>query len=131
MERKKMIVITPEENKYLQRLFGVSAVTVWHAIKYHRNNEIHKKIRTAAIERGGQQMVLTHEFDTIYITNREDADGTMSRYLIQPFRNGALIEGSLRTGQVTLRNKHGEVVRIYDNPLLSEMKKIQERAMSL
>ena len=34
---------------------------------------LHKKIRKAAIERGNPQMVLTPEFEAIYITNREDA----------------------------------------------------------
>lgn len=63
MERKKQIVITPEESKYIQKTFGVSNTTVWHALTYRRSNEIHRKIRKSAIERGGQQMhphVLVH-----------------------------------------------------------------------
>ena len=95
MERKKIIVVTPEETKYLARLFNVSSVTVWAALKYRKSNLIHKKIRKAAIERGGQQMVLAPEFDTIYITNRADADKGMSRYMVQTFENGATLEGNL------------------------------------
>lgn len=131
MERKKQIVITPEESKYIQKTFGVSNTTVWHALTYRRSNEIHRKIRKFAIERGGQQMVLSPEFDTIYITNREDADGTMTRYMIQAFENGCVVEGSFRTGMLTIRNNRGEVVRTYDNPRYSEIKAIQEVAQSL
>lgn len=29
MERKRIIVITPEERKYLQKMIGCSGVTVW------------------------------------------------------------------------------------------------------
>ncbi len=53
MERKRIIVVTPEEAKYLARRFGVSGVTVWAALRYRKSNLIHKKIRKAAIERGG------------------------------------------------------------------------------
>ncbi|MDE6339243.1 MAG: hypothetical protein K2K97_05595, partial [Muribaculaceae bacterium] len=68
MERKRIIVLTPEENRYIRKVFKVSVTTVWHAVKYVRNNDIHKKIRKFAIERGNPQMVLAPEFDTIYLT---------------------------------------------------------------
>lgn len=131
MERKKQIVITPEESKYIQKTFRVSTTTVWHALTYRRSNDIHRKIRKFAIERGGQQMVLSPEFDTIYITNREDADKRMTRYMIQTFENGAVLEGNLSTGMVTVRNKRGEVAYSYDNPVVTEIRAIQELAMSL
>lgn len=131
MERKKQILITPEESKYIQKTFRVSNTTVWHALTYRRSNEIHRKIRKFAIERGGQRMVLVPEFDTIYITNRQDADGYMTLYMIQYFENGAVLEGSFRTGEGTLRNNRGEVVKTYKNLLLSEIGKIQELALSL
>ena len=131
MERKKIIVTPPEEAKYLARLFKVSSVTVWAALKYRKSNLIHKKIRKAAIERGGQQMVLTPEFDTIYLTNREDADNSMTRYMVQPFENGATLEGNLSTGLVVIRDKRGEVRGLWANPKLSEIAAIQEVAMSL
>lgn len=131
MERKKQILITPEESKYIRKTFRVSNTTVWHALTYRRNNDIHRKIRKFAIERGGQRVVLTPEFDTIYIVNREDADGNMTRYMIQYFENGAVLEGSFRTGEGTLRNNRGEVVSTYKNILLAEIGKIQELAMSL
>ena len=45
MERKRIIVITPEERKYLQKMIGCSGVTVWEAVKYRKSNDIHKRIR--------------------------------------------------------------------------------------
>lgn len=131
MERKKIIVLTPEENRYIQRTLKVSNTTVWHAVKYVRNNDIHKKIRKFAIERGNPQMVLAPEFDTIYITNREDADKGMTRYMVQTFENGATLEGNFSTGVITVRNNHGEVKGEWHNPRVSELKAIQEVAMSL
>ena len=131
MERKRIIVTTPEEAKYLARLFKVSSVTVWAALKYRKSNLIHKKIRKAAIERGGQQMVLAPEFDTIYITNREDADKGMTRYMVQTFENGATLEGNFKTELVVIRDKNGEVKGEWHSPRLSEIGKIQEQAASL
>lgn len=131
MERKKIIAVTPEEAKYLARLFSVSSVTVWAALKYRKSNLIHKKIRKAAIERGGQQMVLIPEFEAIYITNRQDADKGMTRYMVQPFENGATIEGNFKTGLVIIRDKNGQIRGEWNSPRLSEMGKIQEQAASL
>ncbi len=131
MERKRIILVTPEETKYLARLFNVSTVTVWAALKYRKSNLIHQKIRKAAIERGGQQMVLTPEFEAIYITNRQDADKSMTRYMMQPFENGATIEGSFKTGLVVIRDKNGEVKGQWQNPKMSEIAAIQEVAKSL
>ena len=45
MERKRIIVITPEERKYLQKMIGCSGVTVWEAVKYRKSNDIHKRIQ--------------------------------------------------------------------------------------
>lgn len=131
MERKRIILVTSEETKYLARLFNVSTVTVWAALKYRKSNLIHQKIRKAAIERGGRQMVLTPEFEAIYITNRQDADKSMTRYMMQPFENGATIEGNFKTGLVVIRDKNGEVKGKWNSPRLSEIGKIQEQAASL
>ena len=127
MERKRIIVTTPEDAKYLARLFNVSSVTVWAALKYRKGNLIHKKIRKAAIERGGQQMALVPEFEAIYITNREDADKEMRRYMLEAFENGATLEGCFATGTFTVRDKHGIArgewhdVKVKDTPAIQEV----------
>lgn len=131
MERKRIIVITPQERDYLMKLFGCCDVTVYEAVKYRKDNPLHRKIRKAAIERGNPQMVLAPEFDTIYITNRADADKGMTRYMVQTFENGATLEGNLTTGLVVIRNKRGEIKGQWDSPKLSEIAAIQEVAQSL
>ena len=131
MERTRIIATTTEEAKYLARLFNVSSVTVWAALKYRKSNDIHKRIRKTAIERGNPQMVLAPEFKTIYITNREDADKEMRSYMVQNFENGATLEGCLDTGLVVIRDKRGEVKGQWQNPQVSEIKAIQEVAQSL
>lgn len=131
MERQRIIAVTPEEAKYLAGLFKVSGVTVWAALRYRKDNAVHRKIRKAAIERGGRQMVLAPEFDTIYITNREDADSGKSRYMVQTFANGSTLEGNLGTGAVEVRDRHGKIRGRWDNPVLSDISAIQEVAQSL
>ncbi len=76
-------------------------------------------------------MALVPEFEAIYITNRADADKGMTRYMVQPFENGATLEGNLSTGLVVVRDKRGEVKGEWDSPKLSELKAIQEVAQSL
>ena len=131
MERKRIIVITPEESLYIQKAFKVSNTTVWHAVKYIRHNTIHEKIRKFAIERGNPQMVLVPEFETIFLYNRVDADKERRYYMVQTFKNGATIEGCINTGLVELRNKRGEVVESWQNPQVKELTAIQEMAQSL
>lgn len=131
MERTRIIATTPEEAKYLARLFNVSSVTVWAALKYRKSNDIHKRIRKAAIERGNPQMVITPEFEAIYITNGKDADENMTRYMVQTFENGATLEGNLKTGLVVIRDGHGVIRCQWNNPQVSDIPKIQEQAMNL
>ena len=76
-------------------------------------------------------MVIAPEFDTIYITNRRDADEKMHRYMVQSFENGATLEGCFQTGLVEVRDKRGEVKGQWQSPTLTEIAAIQEVAMSL
>lgn len=131
MERKRLIVITPQERDYLMRVFECSDVTVYAAVKYRKNNLLHRKIRKAAIERGNPQMVLVPEFDTIYINNRPDADKKTTRYMEQFFENGATLDGNMETGIIEVRDKNGELRGRWQNPSMKELTAIQEMALSL
>lgn len=134
MERNtpnRIIAITPEERNWLMRQFKVSNVTVWQAVKYKRNNDIHKRIRKAAIERGNPQMVLAPEFDTIFLYNRKDADDTQRYYMVQTFENGATLEACLDTGLVEIRDNNGRVAGQWKNPLMSYISVIQAKAQLL
>lgn len=131
MERKRIIAITPEENRYIQKAFRVSGVTVWQAVKFIKNGDLHKKIRKCALERGNPIMVVAPEADTIFIENRKDADKGMCRYMVQTFENGVTLEGNLSTGTVTIYDKRGGIAYQYDNPKVNELKAIQELAMMI
>ena len=131
MERTRIIVITPEERNWLMRQFKVSNVTVWQAVKYKRNNEIHKRIRKAAIERGNPQMVLVPEFETIFLYNRKDADEEQRYYMMQTFENGATLEACLDNGLVEIRDNTGTVLGQGKNPELGKLSAIQEVVQSL
>ncbi len=131
MERKRIITATPDEVKFIAKAMNVSTVTVYAALKYKASNQVHRKIRKYAIERGNPQMVLTPEFEAIYLTNREDADKKVSRYMVQPFENGATLEANLSTGLAVLRDKNGDVKGQWDSPGLKELSAIQEVARLL
>lgn len=130
MERKRIIVITPQENKYIQKAMNCSNVSVYEAVSFRKDNDLHKRIRKFAIERGNPIMVLALESDTIFITNRKDADKGMCRYMVQTFENGATLEGNMATGRMVVRDKHGVVKGIWESPRLSEIAAIQEMAKS-
>ena len=126
---RREIVVTPEESRWLQRLFGCSGVTVWAALKYRKHNELHRRIRRAALERGNRQMVLAPEFETLFVRNRVDADRVCRRYMLQVFGNGAHLECCLDTGDVVLRDCRGvERGRWTDVPLgvLHELQRMAE-----
>lgn len=131
MERKKIIPISSEENRWIQKALDVSSTTVWHATRYKRNHEIHQKIRKLAIERGWPECVIVPEFDTIHILNREDADPEQKLYMMQWFRNGATLEACRTTGHVEIRDRDGKVRGAWDNILFADLYKIQEEAANL
>lgn len=131
MERKKIIPITPEEGRLLQKIFECSHVTVWHAVKYRKDNEIHRKIRTAAVEHGFPECVISPEFDTIHIMNRSEADPEQKIYMLQWFRNGATLEACRTTGHIEIRDRDGVVRGAWDDPHISQLKSIQEEAANL
>lgn len=96
---KKQIVIDSDGRQKLQKIFGVSRVTVWKALNYESNNELAKKIRYTAISQMGAQEVggmncvqenMTTEFDTA----RDE--------MIQKFGSRVMIIANIRTGDARL-----------------------------
>lgn len=131
MERKRIIAITPEERRYIQKAMNCSSVSVWEAVNYRKNSDLHKRIRKFAIERGNPQMIIAPEADTFYIDSRDNKDGIVTRYMVQNFNNGATLEANMKTGLVEVRNKRGEVKGRCQILGLDELTAIQEVAMSL
>ena len=60
---KSQIVLPKEKVVYLQTLFKVCPTTVWAALNFTKSNEIHRKIRRAAIENGGSFRVTVDVVD--------------------------------------------------------------------
>ena len=50
---EKRIVINRGDSKFLENTFNVTQMMVWNALHFRRDTMLAKKIRKAAIERGG------------------------------------------------------------------------------
>lgn len=132
MERKvkRFINADKEDVRFLMRLFRVTNVTIWSALNYkHEGRELHCRIRQAALEHGCEAMIEAPEFETWFT-------GTCSskiddRVMHQRFENGALLSARLSDGLVILENRHGERVREWNDPRVSELREIQRYASAL
>lgn len=51
---KKQIFIDREGKKFLQKLFGCTHVMVWKALTFESDSDLARRIRKAALERGGK-----------------------------------------------------------------------------
>lgn len=118
---KRYIHVTKENRLWLARLFDVTDRMVWASITFEKDTDIAKRIRKAAIERGGIVMNELPEVETFH-----DSDNYMRQYL----PNGAVIEFDKTngTGDVIF---NGRRARHYPQVLLSEIGRIQRWASSL
>ena len=81
---KKQIAVSRADRQFLMKLFKVTERTVFNALSTkYEDNDLHKRIRKAALNRGGVLMVTLPMTETFH-----DADGTMRQYL----PNGAVPE---------------------------------------
>lgn len=51
---KKQILTDRAEKKYLQKVFNCTNVMVWKALTFESDSELARRIRKAALERGGK-----------------------------------------------------------------------------
>lgn len=58
MEEKTIIKVKHTERKYLAKLFKVTYPTVRKALNGNKKTDLQKRIRKAAIERGGQELTI-------------------------------------------------------------------------
>ena len=84
-------------------------------------NDLMKKIRSLALQRGGIVMVEAPEAEVLH-----DADGYMRYYI----SGGILLEFSKKEPVCDVF-KHGEKVRHYDNVMTSDIQGIQDWAATL
>lgn len=118
---KKYIHITKENREGLVKIFGVTDRMVWAAITFEKDTDIAKRIRKAAIERGGIMMNELPEMETFH-----DHDGYMRQYL----PNGVLLEFSKKDGSCDATFK-GQNVQHWDEVRVNEIEGIQSWAMTL
>lgn len=60
-EEKKIIKIDKETRLFLLKEFKVTNVCLWNALTYRRNNALAKRIRQAALNRGGTLYKVTKD----------------------------------------------------------------------
>ena len=119
---KRYIDVTTENRDFLKNLFRVTERTICNALSLDQpTTDVRKRIRKAAIERGGEVMVTLREVETIH-----DANNMM----IQTFPNGARLEISKTDGNARIIYK-GEEVATFENVKISQLYDIQSVAYHL
>lgn len=119
---KRQIAVSKTDRQFLMKLFKVTERTVFNALALDNpSSDLRKKIRKAAMNRGGVVMVTSPEMETLHF-----ADGTM----YQTLPNGAHLEfyRDDNTGHVFYK---GEEVAVYDNVTVSKIYEIQAQAADL
>ena len=104
------------ERDYLCKLFRVTPQMVWKALSFESDTDLAKKIRKAALERGGQHVIELPIFETIH-----DADG----YMRQRFPNGVELVAHKASGTVEVFVL-GELDETYEGVSLSDLERIQQ-----
>lgn len=103
---KKWIKVSKEDREILKKIFKVTERTVFNALGLvDENNDLHKRIRKAAMEHGGEWVTELPVFETIHLT-----DGTMR----QEFPNGAVVEFYRHDGSGKIFFKGREIERYED-----------------
>lgn len=96
---KKQIVIDSDGRQKLQKIFGVSRVTVWKALNYESNTDLARKIRfTATSQMGGQEVGNVKDAQEGMTTEYDTARDLM----IQKFGSRVMIIANIKTGDARL-----------------------------
>lgn len=121
---KQFIHITKENREGLAKIFKVGERTVWNALQFAEvgDADMSKRIRKAAIERGGILMAKEVPMEQTFW----DHDDYMRQY----YMNGAVLELNRKDNSAVVFFK-GEAVRNYTNVLLSDIEGMQYYAMAL
>ena len=115
------IEVSKEVRDSLIKTFKTTRKSVWSALSYKENSDMCRRIRKAAIEKGGVRVVLLPQMETFH-----DADGYMRQY----FPHDVLIEVSKNTGDADLMQR-GEVQESWKNITIAQLGEIQRKAASL
>lgn len=118
---RQYIHVTKETREFLIKAFDIEPRTVYNALNFVKDNDLAKRVRKLAYEKGGILMCLGEWVETLH-----DHDNVMRQYL----PNGVLLEFDKNdgSGDVYLR---GELVRHYEDLMWSDIKDVQAYGLSL
>lgn len=120
----RAIEVTTKTRQELAKVFDCTERMVWKALTWDSDTPLARKIRVAAIEKGGRVMNWVPECETIHCT----ADGTMH----QTFGNGAVIVADFGQRTVKVTDRHGVMQKgVSVNISLQEFANLQAWAASL
>ena len=120
----RAIEVTTKTRQELAKVFSCTERMVWKALTWDSDTPLARKIRVAAIEKGGRVMNWVPECETIHCT----ADGTMH----QTFENGAVIVADFGQRTVKVTDRHGVMQKgVSVNISLQEFANLQVWAASL
>ena len=118
---RRYIHVTKETRDFLSKAFDIEPRTVYNALNFVKDNDLAKRVRKLAYEKGGILMCEGLGIETLH-----DHDNVMRQYL----PNGVLLEFDKNNGNgdVYLR---GKLVRHYESLLWSDIKDVQAFGLSL
>ena len=120
---KGQIAVTKETRKHLEKIFCKVERTIFNALsdQYDENNDLHRRIRKAALECGGKYVVTLPMVETIHT-----ADGIMEQFL----PNGAVLRFYREDGRGEIWYRD-ELVKVRENVTIKDIYEMQEEASEL
>ncbi|MBQ7439814.1 MAG: hypothetical protein IJV28_07585, partial [Paludibacteraceae bacterium] len=98
MKAKRFIDVTAETRKELMKIFKCSTMNVWRALNFESESDECRRIRVAALKKGGHIMTVALECETVH---DEVGDKCMRQY----FDNGAILEANKATGRTDIYDR--------------------------
>ena len=127
-KQTRRIELDSEGFQKIKKTFGVSDVTMRHALNYtggtRADSSTAKRIRQMAMRLGGRVMVTAPECETIHVHGER-------HQMEQRFPNGALIVVDFQTGDGVLKDAQGKVRLRKANMAVAELEAMQRVAAGL
>lgn len=108
------------------KVFGCTLRMVYKALSFESNTDLARKIRYVALKEMGGWIEASVPEDGVFYDTATDGE----RFMRQYFRNGAVLEVSLLTGEGRVMWKGSEVKR-YTEVMVSQIPEMQNMARGL
>ena len=118
---RRYIHVTKETREFLSRAFAIKPRTVYNALNFVKDNDLARRVRKLAREKGGILMCDGEGMETLH-----DHDNYMRQYL----PNEVLLEFNKNDGSADVYHK-GRCVRHYEHLKWSDIEMVQDYGMSL